>query len=381
MRVALLVVLVAVVNVLLPTGSGADPSATEPLDRVVLTDPVGDAWTADDTSWTRSRAVGAPPIDVVRAVVAHRQHGIRLRMWFTDLRSAVDQSFTWTIRSPRASHVLTLTSGPGDPAGTAALTSDGIEIVCPGLTQEVDPEQERVSIRLPRPCLDRPRWIRASSSSSLWPSGFGTTAGSFVDNPHNTGFKPGRTVRLLWPGAAPPSPPRPSTVALDDPIGDVWTPARGYLPATEPTVADVVRAVVWHRVDRLVVRVQFADLQQSVGTQIVALLIAAETGDHYAGLEVGRRHPSGRHYLIGPLLGSATCPGFRHRIDLERDLMVLSIPRRCMGDPTWLRVTLDSYFYPAGHEFNGAEFVDNPHNNNWESGATPFLFAPLCVYV
>lgn len=48
---------------------------------------------------------------------------------------------------------------------------------------------------------------------------------------------------------------------------------------------------------------------------------------------------------------------------------------------TWLRVSLDSHVYPSSHAIDGAEFVDNQHNRGSESGATPWLFAPVSVPV
>ena len=381
MHTPFLVAVALVACALMPTTPGATTSAIPPLERVVLTDPVGDAWTARDTSWAPALAEGAPPTDVGRAVVAHRQHGIVLRLWFADLRPMVRQSFMMAIGAPRASHVVTLGVGPRDRGGTAVLTGAGVERVCPGLAHTVDTDQNEVSIRVPRRCVDWPRWITASSSSTLWRRGAaGSAVGSFTDNPHNAGLEPGRTARLRWPGAPRSSPPKPSRVVLEDPTGDVWTPELGYQRAVEPTVADVVRAVVWHSASHLVLRLRFADLRPVAGQQILAAQVVAQTGVHFAGIEVAPRRPQGSHYLIGPL-GSVACPGLRHRIDLEEDLLVLRIPRRCLGDPAWLRVSLDSYYYPAGHQRDGAEVIDNPHNGRCESGTTPWLFAPVCVLV
>ena len=65
-----------------------------------------------------------------------------------------------------------------------------------GLTHRIDYAEDWVSIRVPRPCLRRPRWVRLSMLNAVQDWSDDDTEVWFFDNAHNDQATPGRTGRL-----------------------------------------------------------------------------------------------------------------------------------------------------------------------------------------
>jgi hypothetical protein len=53
----------------------------------------------------------------------------------------------------------------------------------------------------------------------------------------------------------------------------------------------------------------------------------------------------------------ATCASMPHRIDYDRNLAVLRLPRRCVDHPDWVRLVVESYWLD-----HSRSVIDNPHN-------------------
>lgn len=62
--------------------------------------------------------------------------------------------------------------------------------------------------------------------------------------------------------------------------------------------------------------------------------------------------------------GSGNNRGFRAEVDYKRDVMVFSMPHRCLGNPKWARVTVASDMYRGG----GGDFWDD----DWRNPFDPF---------
>lgn len=66
------------------------------------------------------------------------------------------------------------------------------------------------------------------------------------------------------------------------------------------------------------------------------------------------------------------CAAMSHRIDYRTDTVAVQIPRRCLGDPGWVRFVVNTY-----HETPSRLAEDNPHADQpFPDRATRRLFAP-----
>jgi hypothetical protein len=151
---------------------------------------------------------------------------------------------------------------------------------------------------------------------------------------------------------------RRSRVVLHDGTGDVWTgdfseendPTRADFPA-----ADVTRAVVRHGTYALRIRMRIADLRK-VGTQFYQASIQTPRNEYLADLTSERRARMGREAFFG----ETRCRAMTHRIDYVNDVLRMRIPRRCLGRPRWVKVTLTNAVVNQRAE---TFYVDNPHNH------------------
>jgi hypothetical protein len=170
---------------------------------------------------------------------------------------------------------------------------------------------------------------------------------------------------------------RVSGVTLTDPTGDVWAIGEGESeesqPAGDEPTADVVRAVVKHRRHSLLVRMTFTDLRRVDPAFYSAVIV---TPDKFRGAFVGAepRRWKGRHILVDGRFDTVRCAGFEHTIDYAMDRVTMSIPRRCLGSPRWVRVSLDNWMFRGESEETFLEISDNPHNTGAESGMTRRLY-------
>ena len=150
-------------------------------------------------------------------------------------------------------------------------------------------------------------------------------------------------------------------VVLHDPRGDVWR--ADYVGAAEPApserVGDVRRAAFRHGRRNFVVRERFRDLRR-VGAYWL-FTVRIENGSHtYREVRVeAGRHARGGTVRVFDRGGEAVDCAARHRIDYERNVVRIVVPRSCLGSPARIRATASSY--RADRE-RRALFMDNPHN-------------------
>jgi hypothetical protein len=166
-----------------------------------------------------------------------------------------------------------------------------------------------------------------------------------------------------------------SRIVLRDAARDVWGSDD---PDEEPSkvgaypVADVRRAVVAHRANALVVRMRFANLRR-VGEQYYPVFITMPDGWYNVAFVITRPgHRRGTHHLA-----QARCRDFTHKVDYANDVVILRIPRKCLGNPEWVRVSMDNYVTFGGSWFEGdwdEIYFDNPHSPRPRGGTTPRLY-------
>lgn len=166
-------------------------------------------------------------------------------------------------------------------------------------------------------------------------------------------------------------------VVRTDPVGDVWAIAEGeegeWVSAGDAPYADVRRAVVRHRRGSVVIRMSFTDLRRVHPAGYWATIYGPKKF-RAALVMAGPGRWKGRRMLVNGQFGTARCRGFTHSIDYADDVVTMQVPRRCLGRPAWVRVSLDNYSFRGEDEESFEELTDNPHNDGHEAGTTRRIY-------
>jgi hypothetical protein len=172
-------------------------SVEVPLTRVELSDGTDDVWSITDSEQDSYQPAGrVPTVDATKAVVAHRKFSLVVRVKFVDLRRVHHQSVAALISTRDRFLIGLAVAGPGSRAGRDQLVDYELgKVRCPGMTHRYDYDADRVSMRIPRACLKRPRWVKVSVLNSLYKEVDGVFT-ELTDNPHNAKSSPGSTPRL-----------------------------------------------------------------------------------------------------------------------------------------------------------------------------------------
>lgn len=164
-----------------------------------------------------------------------------------------------------------------------------------------------------------------------------------------------------------------SRVVQADSTGDVWAIGAGenaeWVSAGDVPDADVTRAVVTHGRRNVVVRMSFTDLRRKHEAGYWAVIYSPEKF-RAALVSAGPGLWKGRRLLLNGQFGKVRCRGFTHSIDYDNDIVTMRIPRRCLGRPAWVRVSLQNHSLRGEDEESFQELTDNPHNTGHESGVT-----------
>jgi hypothetical protein len=171
--------------------------ADEVASRVVLRDGAGDVWIANSDQEKPTRAV-FPAADVTRALVRHAPFAVRIRMRFVDLRRIGTQHYVVQIGTPRSVYFAQVVSSPGARRGTQRFDGNRPS-GCRGMTHSIRYGGNVVSMRIPRRCLDQPRWVRVGLENTLTLNR-GKRAITYRDNPHNHGAFSDEVTRRLYRG-------------------------------------------------------------------------------------------------------------------------------------------------------------------------------------
>jgi hypothetical protein len=187
---------VAMLTTAVPAANGVElPTA------VVLHDGSGDVWAIDLTGDEPSDPTSAdfPAADVTRAFVSHATYAVRIRMRFADLRRVGAQFYQVQIGTPRNAYFIRVTSTPGARRGRH--TFDGGRGACRRMTHRIDYANNVVSMRIPRRCLGRPRWVVVGLTNAVLIEGSnGEDQKVYLDNPHNHEAFSDEVTRRLYRG-------------------------------------------------------------------------------------------------------------------------------------------------------------------------------------
>jgi hypothetical protein len=173
----------------------ATAASPRPARQVVaLTDGPGDVWTYSDTTTGYQPATQAGA-DVLSARVVHRDHAVRIRMVFDDIRRGNTQWYWCLVRIPDGRTMwFVLEAADGHWRGKAYQEIEGEWVRVTGLSHRIDYASDAVTLEIGRSLLDGPAWVRVK----LW-NELGLTDGEtfFTDNPATATHEPAFTARLV----------------------------------------------------------------------------------------------------------------------------------------------------------------------------------------
>ena len=165
----------------------------------------------------------------------------------------------------------------------------------------------------------------------------------------------------------------PSRVALTDGTADVWVIGPGeddWNPfGAKPTV-DVTRGVLKHGRDAVRATVRLQDLQRR-GLQSVVLRIGSPNPFRRADVWFGPDDRDGFVELRNRDYQLKACPGLGHSVDYAEDRVTVRVPRRCLGDPDWVRLKVAAFLFREWTTLS-----DNPHNAGPVPRYTEQLYPP-----
>ena len=110
------------------------------------------------------------------------------------------QFYGLQIGTPSNAHFAQVTSAPGARRGTHDFEG-GNGTRCRRMTHRINYATNVVSIRIPRRCLERPRWVRVGLDNALLIEGSnGEDQNVYMDNPHNHESFSDEVTRRLYRG-------------------------------------------------------------------------------------------------------------------------------------------------------------------------------------
>ncbi len=146
------------------------------------------------------------------------------------------------------------------------------------------------------------------------------------------------TVLLL--AAAPASAARLRT---SDAAGDVWVRGDDGVFAEAGSIADVdvLGSAVRHTSTHVHGSARYATLERGEGRFVLPVRLRTSAGRYYEVRIVATPDSSGGTLVLrrgtpsGPV--RVACSGTDHLIDYDEEITAFSVPRRCLGNPSWVR--------------------------------------------
>jgi hypothetical protein len=115
--------------------------------------------------------------------VTHGHYAVRLRLRYANLRRVGHQAYRVDLQTPRADFFAAVVAGSDTRQGRHLLEREST-VRCRGFRHEIDYGTDVVTLRIPRRCLGRPRWIKAHLDNALWTGDLNRSDASHEDNPH-----------------------------------------------------------------------------------------------------------------------------------------------------------------------------------------------------
>jgi hypothetical protein len=130
-------------------------------------------------------------------------------------------------------------------------------------------------------------------------------------------------------------------------------------PARGDRTTDITRLTVTHSAQRVTLRIKMRDLT-NVDLRSTVALIKTPTRPYIVAVE------SIEFAFVGKQMGR--CPRLQKNFDYQANLITIAVPRRCLGNPNWVRVgVLAETQTGALLSANGAPHLDDALSNKLAS--------------
>lgn len=143
---------------------------------------------------------------------------------------------------------------------------------------------------------------------------------------------------LLSTASASAAPDHPSVRRVADPLGDVVRVVDGAEEVITPVpgrrTGDIVGFGLVHRSRVVVARTRMVDFPAGDPFDLAVLELRTPTGTAVIAVESRPGVDPTTFFSFGT---SDRCAGLRHRVDRDRATVTVRVPRRCVGNPAWVR--------------------------------------------
>jgi hypothetical protein len=144
--------------------------------------------------------------------------------------------------------------------------------------------------------------------------------------------------------AAPPGAASAEVLVHRDAPGDVARSPVGaavFTPAPTQVDGDIVYSRVAHARRAIWIQVRYRDLQMAGNGNFHVVAIKTRWRLRTIEVDAFPGHWEGRESMTDAL-GQAVACAVTHRIDYDRNRLVLRVPRSCLGKPRWVQVGIRS---------------------------------------
>ena len=143
------------------------------------------------------------------------------------------------------------------------------------------------------------------------------------------------TATLLTPVAA-----QAGSLTIGDGTGDSWREeitsgkVTGFSPAGSAVNADITAVKVKHSKSRVVVKTTVLDLSSKAEGVVTQTKVKTNEGKHYKIVFAKDGDERGNDgYLQG-----RRCRGIHQKVSFTKNVVKVSVPRRCLSAPRWIKV-------------------------------------------
>jgi hypothetical protein len=121
----------------------------------------------------------------------------------------------------------------------------------------------------------------------------------------------------------------------------------------QPTRAegDIVRSVVRHKAKRVVMKLYFGELTPAGIGAFNVFTIKTRTMTRTVALQTIPGYWDGRTFFYKGVAGNAAnCLGIHHKMDYTANTATVSVPRRCLHKPKWVKVAMQHNDSPTSYD-------------------------------
>lgn len=125
-----------------------------------------------------------------------------------------------------------------------------------------------------------------------------------------------------------------------DAVADMWSSPVGaltYTAAPQHVEGDIVAIRVIHALRKVRIRIRLRELTTTSNGNFHRIAVKSDRRFRYLAVDALPGHWEGTVQMTGSAGRPVAC-AVRHRIDYDLNQIHLTVPRRCLGKPSWVRV-------------------------------------------